>query len=511
MLDNLDASLIKLNNQISNFTLKSPSIVNRKYAPNIDLIFSNWMNKFCNVYHQLVTEFNSSQIIVKTHNNGLNNNNQNKLFILIKNLSENGILGYNNSNEKIPIVLLSDLIKSIKRKDASKSLGEWFNKYNELIYYPDKKNMSFIQYLELYKNNNSNKKITDLINQIIIELEKYNMFTSYNIQNELQNGFKYEYLYSDKELEFKIYSNKSISLENDYWRFLYARMKCISRLYEKGNQQIKFKILLTNQLKKMPRKNKLFGPEEVNSGSTDYQEISIWRNEEHFKVILHESIHFFNLDGSYDLSSQNNKIDLKCHFQIEDDVKTRIYEAYTESIAVFFNSFANSYQIYYLNNKKDIINNLNLAYLLPKELKTIENIRKNLWIQEKKFFLLQISKIFIHINPESNNFQDFLINLDKCQETRLNTKYKLTQTTSLLSYHIIKGANIIFDQEFLEWLKNPFDTHPKSLFKFANYILEKTHSQTFIKLVNQAINFLKNDTHNFSKTLRMTSYEHKFF
>jgi hypothetical protein len=504
----LDESLIKLNNQISNFTPKS-RLLNVKYNQNTQLIFLNWMNKFYNVYHQLVKEFNPNKILVIQNKKILTTkNDQNKIFLLILDLFKNDVLDYDLNINKIPKLLLSDLIKVINKKEASKYLGEWFNKHNELIYYPTSDYMSFIQYLELYKKNISNKKIIDLIDQLINELNTYNMFTSYNIQTELQNGFKYEYIYSDTELDFKIYSNKNISLENNYWRFLYARMKCLSRLYEKGTQKIKFKILLTDQLKKMPRKSKLFGTEEVNSGSTDYQEITIWRNEEHFKVILHESIHFFNLDGSFDLSYQNDKIDLKCYFQINDDVKTRIYESYTESLAVFFNSFANSYQIYYLNKNSELYN---LELLSKKDLQNIENIRKQLWFQEKKFFTLQIAKIFIHINQHSNDFKDFLIEPNKCNESRLNIKYKLNQTTSLLSYHIIKGANILFDQDFLEWLQNPFDTHPKSLYKFSNYILEKTHNQNFINLINQGIQYLKNKENKFSNTLRMSSYENKFF
>ena len=67
-------------------------------------------------------------------------------------------------------------------------------------------------------------------------------------------------------------------------------------------------------------------------------DIVIWRKEEHMKLILHESIHFYNLDGSLDLSNQNNQINLECHYQIGDRNETRIYEAYTETLAVFLNS-----------------------------------------------------------------------------------------------------------------------------------------------------------------------------
>lgn len=500
----LENEIAKFNPQ-SSFLTKQPSTIN----------LEDWMNKFILVYHQLVHELDTSKINIIV--NKIKNNKNLSIELLIDQLFKKGILDYkDNINQNLPIDLLKDLHKIFntqkktkKKSDItriSKSLSEWFNKYNNEIYYPDNGKISFINFLRSRKDNDNQ----DLVNELLDHLEKYNMFTSYNIQTDLNKGFKYEYTYSDNQLEFKIFSNDNIPLDNLYWKFLYARMKCIQRLYKKDNHKIKFKILLTNQLKKMPRKNKLFGPEEVNSGSTDYTEITIWRKEEHFKVILHESVHFFNLDGTYDLADQNDNIDLKCHFQIDDNVKTRIYESYTESLAVFLNTFANAYQTFYMNQNDP--RNINLT---QNQFKEIKQIKDKLWIQEKKFFLLQIAKIFIHINPRSNNFADFLVDTNNCQISRQQFKHKLHQTTSLLSYHIIKGANIIFDQDFLEWLKNPFDPHPKSLYKFADYVIEKTKDPIFINLVNKAIKYLKTQNIKFSKTLkntlRMTSYETHFF
>jgi hypothetical protein len=504
----LDKTLNKFNKEINNFKPKE-IILSRKYEPRIENIFLNWMNKYCDVYHQLVHEFNPMKLNIKHKKvKSQKKSNKNTIEILLhqifNNENENNIINNDKTEPKTDLELLIDLKKALKNKNSSKALSEWFNKYNQLIYYPKEKHISFIQYLENIKNKIKNKSHITLISRLIVALEQYNMFMSFNIQIDIQRGFKYEYSYNDSELEFKIFSNENIPIDNIYWRFLYARMKTIPRLYKKTHK-IKFEILLTDQLKELPRKSQIFGPEEVNSGSTNYETITIWRKEEHFKIILHESIHYYNLDGSYDLFDQNNNINQECHYQIADKTETRIYEAYTESLAIFFNSFSNAYQIYYLNLMKQKQNeqkNIILDYNL------INKIRLNLWKQEKKFFLLQIAKVFIHINPESNNFKDFLIDPKKCNESRNNIKHKLEETTSLLSYHIIKGANIIFDQEFLEWIGNPFDTHPKSLYKFFEYVSQKTHNITFINLVNQSIKYLKEiGINKFNKSLRMSSYE----
>ena len=496
----LDKSLLKLNQEINDFKPRT-TFLTRK-TPD-DVLF-NWMKSYCTVYHQLVKEFNPSSLKIKINQkNHLNTNtktSKNKIESLLDILFKTGILDNNTNTNNI--ILLSDLNKALGKEGSSKSktLAEWFNKYNYEIYYPTNtkqtRQKSFIQYLE-YLKQNSSSKLYDVIDNLIKELHQYNMFMSFKVQTNIQNGFKYEYNYSDTDLEFIILSNEEIPIENIYWRFLYARMKSISRLYVSGKPPIiKFKILLTDQLKKLPRKGQLFGPEEVNSGSTDYQTITLWRKEEHLKVILHESIHFYNLDGSLDLSHQNDNINLEKHFQIAPNTKTRIYEAYTETLAIFLNSFANAYQIYYLNTNKDFDD---------LDINKINKIRIFLWKQEKKFFLLQIAKIFIHVFNDSTDFKDFL--------TVSGDGPKLEQKTSLLSYHIIKGANVLFDQEFLEWLKNPLDPHPKSLFKFTDYILQKTHNQIFINLVNKAIKYLKlkeETAGGYNKSLRMSSYETYF-
>jgi hypothetical protein len=502
----LDKSLLKLNQEITDFKPRT-QLLSRK---NDDPVIFNWMKQYCIRYHQLVKEFNPSSLKItinqKHHLNTTTSKNKIEHYLDI--LFKNGILDISfnqnknqnqNSTSIIDPILLTELNKALKSKDKTKPLSEWFNKYNEEIYYPSKKNISFIQYLEYLKQNHSSEKTKEVIKDLLSELEQYNMFMSFNIQTNIQNGFKYEYRFNDSELEFLILSNENIPAENIYWRFLYARMKSISRLYVTGEPpKIKFKILLTDQLKKLPRKGQLFGPEEVNSGSTDYQTITLWRKEEHFKVILHESIHFYNLDGSLDLSHQNDNINLEKHFQIAPNTKTRIYEAYTETLAIFLNSFANAYQIYYFNQKQSDDLDFNI----------INQIRIFLWKQEKKFFLLQIAKIFIHVFNTSADFRDFLMGNDTEKDGP-----KLEQRTSLLSYHIIKGANVLFDLEFLEWLKNPLDPHPKSLFKFTEYILQKTHNSDFINLVNKAIKYLKNKENKsggYNKSLRMSSYETQF-
>jgi hypothetical protein len=293
-------------------------------------------------------------------------------------------------------------------------------------------------------------------------------------------------------------------------------MKSVYRLYIKNNPNnkynktpINFDIYLLDTPKYFPRKDKVFGPAEVNSGCT-YQTsitekyINIWRKEEHFKLILHESIHYYNVDYSHNFMRE--KVDVNCHYQIINNEGPRIFEAFTESLTVFLNSFANAYQIYYLENESIKTK----AILDIQDLQKINEIREELFFQEKKFFALQIAKIFRHINPDATSFKAFLIKPEQCVEARNKEKNKLEETTSLLSYHIIKGTNIIFDQEFLDWINDPINFNITSFNDFLKHITEKTHSSIFINFINHALRYLKELEDNGikpSNSLRMTLYE----
>ena len=92
---------------------------------------------------------------------------------------------------------------------------------------------------------------------------------------------------------------------------------------------------------------------------------------------------------------------------------------------------------------------------------------------------------------------------------REKIQFKLEQRTSVLSYHILKGANLIYDDEFIKWVPDIFQPHPKSLHLFFNYITQKTHTTEFIDLINLAIKYIKN-LKSYNKNLRMTFYENAF-
>ncbi len=493
-------------NSIYRELLNSPksSIISRKYPIKTESSLMTWMYKYCQSYHKLFKEFNCNNIKI------IHSRKTTSLKLTLKDYLKELYLEYPDLNNMLDFdkKILERLKKAIFESTltSNRAISEWFNNYNQEIFDIDNNFTNIL--FKFSQKPNISSKIQKIINEILKKLEGCNKFMSYDINIELSKGLQYTYTYSDNELKFKVHSYKEIPLDNIYWKFLYARMKSIPMTYNVSSinpKIITFDIFLSEHKKQLPRKGCIFGPQQINSGCTDYQTITIWRKEEHFKLILHESIHFYNLDGSFDLSQQNENINLECNYQIGDKNETRIYEAYTESLATFLNSFANAYQIYYLEHPQIIQSDT----LTDHDFNKIYKIRYNLWNLERRFAIMQISKIFMNINPESYRFEDFIVDPSNCSSDRSNMIHKLHQRTSVLSYHILKGANIFFDIEFIEWLPNVFNPHPKSLYKFYEYITKKTNQPEFIKAVNQMIKYMK-ELPKYDKNLRMTFYETEF-
>ena len=84
------------------------------------------------------------------------------------------------------------------------------------------------------------------------------------------------------------------------------------------------------------------GPNQINSGSTSHNfnydnpnPILLWRDEEVYKVLIHELLHSFLYD--YKLIGINTS-PIRKLYNISKDTKICLSEAYTETWAVFLHS-----------------------------------------------------------------------------------------------------------------------------------------------------------------------------
>ena len=112
--------------------------------------------------------------------------------------------------------------------------------------------------------------------------------------------------------------------------------------------------LVLTDLKKTFPENGIMKPENANTGYVNFRTniIFIWRLEEFEKVLIHESIHFFDLDGLK--RDHTDRIDIKGEH--------RYYEGFTDFWAIY-------YYIIYIS----IISKVNIKQILELEFNFVKN------------------------------------------------------------------------------------------------------------------------------------------
>ena len=312
-----------------------------------------------------------------------------------------------------------------------------------------------------------NKKFIRLLNNLIknrnLPEEILNRFSFYNehiygeFSNlEIQNSFEKEI---DSEIKIlaklkNIYLDlncKSNGKINDHDLDLIIKRCLILANYHDvdydKNNPIKIELVLTSEKKMMP-KIKSFGPKQINSGSTifygsGFNEVCLWRKEEHRKVIIHELIHHHNID--FHDKTYNYKISE--NFDIDKEIEIRVYEAYTEVIANIINCMLCSLEI-----------NTTNPYL------TFKKFMKH----ELKFGLYQVSKILTFLGYKS--VYEF-VNINAIKTNRFK------QTTSVFSYFFVKVSLLFSLDNLISFIEN----NSNNYFKLNND--DKIVGRNFMELI----------------------------
>ena len=190
---------------------------------------------------------------------------------------------------------------------------------------------------------------------------------------------------------------------------------------------------------------KILGPISVNSGVTAHRfldddiHMTIYRKEESDKVVLHELIHYLKLDFALLNNDSINNLIVQ-EFNISKDTRfINLFEAFTDSIAIIFNSITNC-----------ILLNKNINDYFQLELQFIES---------------QMNKILKFFNFKSP------------KELLDQTSNKsIIQNTSVLSYYILKYFLMISSEKILTEffpIKYTDWTHQKisDIYRLAKYNL----------------------------------------
>tara|TARA_E500000178_G_scaffold354671_1_gene424493 strand:+ start:1210 stop:2361 length:1152 start_codon:yes stop_codon:yes gene_type:complete len=243
-----------------------------------------------------------------------------------------------------------------------------------------------------------------------VDLSDYSRFKSkfvplHILVDILKNYNNYELIrfkYKSNIIMFNYYYK-----EYDYISVLLKAIKIISFIEYCNfvDRQIHITFAGTEHKKKLPNIKKL-GPRSINSGFTVHWfngdiHMTVFRSEESDKVMLHELVHYLKLDFAMCDNSEINKMVLEDFNINKDDRFVNLFEAFTDFIAIIFNSIINC-----------IFVKGNLNNYIQMEIDYVEN---------------QMNKILLHSGI--NHVKDLL---DKSKNIFLE------QYTSILSYYILK-------------------------------------------------------------------------
>lgn len=354
----------------------------------------------------------------------------------------------------------------------------------------------------------------------IIDHDLLTEFTPFDIIEYLGESKLIKYVfnlkYFDTIISLKIVTKNSLKKPMLY-RLInnILLMIALNNQKEKHNGTISIVLVLTNYRKKLPTDYKVLGPREINSGVCMFRQnkILIFRREEFEKLIIHELCHLLYLDFSViDIPNITNIVN------INPNTEFRINESLTEIISLIIHSIVVSIN---LSTKK----NYKLA-------STLINYEIN-------FNLIQVAKILNHFGFENAN--DFFNKYHKespntnenevkvegevektnqnqnevQQKSSINLyqpKDKFKQTTSVLSYYIIKTAvfynKYLLHQFFKEnFVKYNYINKDISINKYIELVIKSLQNKYYQNSVDFLMNNMQTKNKYFLETLRMSCIE----
>lgn len=231
----------------------------------------------------------------------------------------------------------------------------------------------------------------------------------------------------------------------------------------------------------IPDINKTHELSEVNVNSAQTtscrpeNEIHIYRSEEWFKVLIHETMHALGIDFSH--TNDTNMIALNeimkntFVFKMKD---LRLYESYCEAWAEIINVL---FCVYFSRTETD-------------DDDVLMSVEKSLQM-ERKWVLFQCAKI---IKFYGLTYTD-IYNLDPIVVDKLNAVY-LEKNTTTFSYYIAKAIILFNIDTFFEWCINSnidvirFKNTRKTILSFGEFIISKCDYPDMVRSIAHYENIL---------------------
>lgn len=258
------------------------------------------------------------------------------------------------------------------------------------------------------------------------------------------------------------------------------------------SKNITLHLFLTDMNKTIPTSNNGIDREHINSAYTypcrNNNYIVIYRKEDWFKTLIHESFHYFGLDFSGYGDTITNE-HLNSYFNTNNDYK--LCECYAETWATIINClFVSFYSV-------------NLIPSFNAHFKQVLHVFSRCMKNEICFATYQCYKIFNKLNIVA-------------EKERVTVPNEYTEQTPILSYHFFKLVMISNFPTFIQWCSNNsrsirFDDRNvnvnSSLFSFVELILMHIEDPILLQNIRSKQNIVADGPLFLRNTLRMVSYE----
>jgi len=285
------------------------------------------------------------------------------------------------------------------------------------------------------------------------------------IKNESKKIITFECKINNRliRLHFIIFKNNKELIS--YYKVLAHRVYMwLSIISEKSTcvDELIIYVYLTPFEKKMPAHNNSIGPEHANTGYTyrceKQNEIIIYRQEEWFKVLIHETMHSFGCDFEED-AGENDNADkyLRTLFSLPDGIIIKLSETYSEIWARIMNVVFQTY------------------FKAPPSLesRTPSAFKKNLDLYlhlESMFSLYQCIKILDFMGINYNTLTD-----DSHESKQIILSF-YRENTNVFAYYVLTSILLNNNHDFLSWCAN-HNGAGLNIFKI------KTNQDNFVNLI----------------------------
>ena len=391
-------------------------------------------------------------------------------------------------------------------------------------------------------SNNLNSKLNN-ISDVKDKLEDSKFFPEHIKKYIYKNGKKFlSYsCYIDKKLvniHFMLFNLNNINFKkyDNYVYYVYIWLYICNKYSncKTNNDNKNIYIYPTPYKKKLPKnKDSILSPSNVNTGFTYNcgNEIVIYRKEEWFKVLIHETIHNYSFDFDYSIEFDNlivNKI--KNMFPL--NINLNIFEIYTEILTRIVNSAFFSYKLLkkplniFYKNRYDNSKNKNKSNHIFNTTTKVSNLydalknnicKKDFYLYinfiltiERFFSLFQINKILSFMNL---TYFDLFNKSEKSQLLR-DVLYK--QNTHIFEYYIVPAILLNNYKNLSIWCSKynnfyKFSPLKESKNDFIQLIRESYRSEILLDdliLVNKIKkNNIKNYDEIFDSNLKMIIFD----